>query len=176
MPANLDHLTIEELRAMEGNERKHVEERLKLLKNVQTLLNASASLMNQYQMVVANLPPIPVPPQPAPSTSTMPAASPAAEQAAQSEVKPSTSSTAEADSSQEPQFKLEDVGSEDHFDDLGENSSSSLPAPSKTSATVDNPTSSSSFIANESSLATSGESQEANEIRKRRLQKFLHND
>jgi E3 ubiquitin-protein ligase synoviolin len=177
MPANLDHLTIEELRAMEGNERKHVEERLKLLKNVQTLLNASATLMNQYQMVVANLPPIPIVPQPTPTTCATAVDPLTAEQPAQSEVKPATSSTAETNSSQEPHFKLEDVGSEDHFEDLGTSSSSSLPVTSKVTPTLDNPTSSSSsFIANESSSATSDESQEANEIRKRRLQKFLQND
>ncbi|CAD7092939.1 unnamed protein product [Hermetia illucens] len=59
MPPNLNTLTDEELRALEGNERRHVEERLKLLQNVQLLLDAANSLMNQYSLVTARLPPIP---------------------------------------------------------------------------------------------------------------------
>lgn len=167
MPQNLDQLTVEELRAMEGNERKHVEERLKLLRNVQTMLNASTALMNQYQMVVANLPPVPIQPQP-PVASTSAAAAPATtEQAAKPEEKPSEAETG--------QVKIEDIGSEEH---LSNKSSplSSQPSSSSKLPTIDSPSAtSSSFIASESS-ATNGESEEANEIRKRRLQKFLQSD
>lgn len=166
MPQNLDQLTVEELRAMEGNERKHVEERLKLLRNVQTMLNASTALMNQYQMVVANLPPVPIQPQPAASTSAA-AASATTEQTTKPVEKPSEA--------EEGQVKIEDVGSEEH---LSNKSSplSSQPSSSSKLPTIDSPSAtSSSFIANESS-ATNGESEEANEIRKRRLQKFLQSD
>lgn len=155
---------------MEGNERRHVEERLKLLRNVQTMLNASASLMQQYQMVVANLPPIPIQTQPVASTSS---AAPA-DTTAKSEEKPSSSLASEADKNQ---VKLEDIGSEDHYVDLGNKSTSSAtlqPSPSKiTTTTIDSPPSSSTFIASESSSSTNGESEEACEIRKRRLQKFV---
>lgn len=161
MPQNLDQLTIEELRTMEGNERKHVEERLKLLRNVQTMLNASAALMSQYQMVVANLPPIPVHSQPAPT------APPATVE------KPEEPSSSSVESSKD-QVKLEDVGREDHFENsINKVTSTSQPSTSKITTTLDSSsTATSSFIANESS-SVNGESEEANEIRKRRLQKFL---
>lgn len=156
MPQNLEQLTVEELRAMEGNERKHVEERLKLLRNVQTMLNASAALMSQYQMVVANLPPIAVPPV---VPSSVPEAS-----------LPSESTVTESSQGQD-QVKLEDLGSEESVVD------SSTPSTSKFT-TLDNATS--TFIANESlassSMEANGDSEEANEIRKRRLQKFTQSD
>lgn len=182
MPQNLEQLSVEELRAMEGHERQHVEERLKLLKNVQTMLNASAALMNQYQMVMANLPPLPVQLQStAASSSTAPANS--TEQPETSAQKPSTSTSP---------TKLEDVGSEDNVSELANKAAStssttataSISSTSSSSqssvtkrSTVETPTTatSSSFIATES-LATNGESEEANEIRKRRLQKFLQSD
>lgn len=151
---------------MEGNERKHVEERLKLLRNVQTMLNASAALMSQYQMVVANLPPIPVQSQPAPN------APPATAE------KPEEPSSSSVESSKD-QVKLEDVGSEDHFENsINTITSTSQPSTSKMTTTLDSSSTASatsSFIANESS-SVNGESEEANEIRKRRLQKFLPTD
>lgn len=164
MPQNLDQLTVEELRAMEGNERRHVEERLKLLRNVQTMLNASAALMNQYQMVVANLPPLPIPPPP-------PAPTAGAEESTKPEEKASEVG--------QSQVKLEDVGSEDHFEEASNKSTSASSQPSTSKLTaLESPspaTVTSTFLANESS-ATNGESEEANEIRKRRLQKFMQTD
>lgn len=170
MPQNLDQLTVEELRAMEGNERQHVEERLKLLRNVQTMLNASAALMSQYQMVLANLPPIPIQVPPTQATSAE------AEQKTARDEKPSTS-----------QVKLEDLGSEDNFQEPESNESASTSSAATSSTAQPNlskittlesdskSTASSSFIANEST-SPNGESEEATEIRKRRLQKFLHSD
>lgn len=148
---------------MEGNERQHVEERIKLLRNVQTMLNASAALMSQYQMVVANLPPVPIQTQPAASTSSSSAT-------AEPTVKVEEKSTSEGDKSQ---VKLEDVGSEENFKDLSSKPESSPQPSSSKLTTLDSP--SSSFIASELS-STNGESEEANEIRKRRLQKFLQSD
>lgn len=154
---------------MEGNERRHVEERLKLLRNVQTMLNASAALMNQYQMVVANLPPVPIQTQPVASPSTAAPADTTDHATARPQEQPSSTS----------EVKLEDVGSEDNFVELSNkptSSSTSHPSSSKLT-TLDSPSTSSStsaFIANES--LTNGESEEANEIRKRRLQKFLQSD
>jgi E3 ubiquitin-protein ligase synoviolin len=163
MPQNLDQLTIEELRAMEGNERKHVEERLKLLRNVQTMLNASAALMSQYQMVVASLPPIPVPPVAATSSAT-------------TATQPSSSSSSAPPVVESSQVKLEDVGSEENVVD------STSVATASTSKFTTLESASSSFIANESLASSStsdeanGDSEEANEIRKRRLQKFTQSD
>ncbi|CRK96225.1 CLUMA_CG009652, isoform A [Clunio marinus] len=176
MPQNLEQLTEEELRAIEGNERRHVEERIKLLRNVQTMLNASAALMNQYQMVVANLPPPPISlplqqQQPQQSSSSSSVAAETAEQ--QSTKVENVSLTKENDNKNE--VKLEDVGSEDETINKPSTSRSSEPTSSKTATTLDSPSTTSTFIANESSTIN-GETNEANEIRKRRLQKFLQSD
>lgn len=63
-PVALDRLTDDELRRMEGNERQHIEERLRQLANVRLLLDASAAMMQQYTAVVTALPPLPQPPPP----------------------------------------------------------------------------------------------------------------
>uniref|UniRef100_A0A182JZJ0 RING-type E3 ubiquitin transferase n=1 Tax=Anopheles christyi TaxID=43041 RepID=A0A182JZJ0_9DIPT len=57
VPPSLDTLSDEEVRAMEGSERRHVEERIKHLQNIRTLLDASVALMNQYAAITARLPP-----------------------------------------------------------------------------------------------------------------------
>ncbi|XP_030369482.1 E3 ubiquitin-protein ligase HRD1 [Scaptodrosophila lebanonensis] len=57
MPLDLTKFTDEELRAMEGNQRKHIEERLQLLRNITLMLDSAGILMNQYQGLVARLPP-----------------------------------------------------------------------------------------------------------------------
>lgn len=179
MPQNLDQLTIEELRAMEGHERKNVEERIKLLKNVQTMLNASVALMNQYQLVVASLPPLPTPPPPTvtiptPSTSTPAAKTPSTATNTSTEATTSATSTSEATTSS--QSKSNDV----KIEDLGMDLSSDLPSTSKNISSPTATTSTSTFLANESNANGAGEttelSEEANEIRKRRLQKFLQNN
>lgn len=64
IPPGLDTLTEEELRLLEGTERKNVEERIKFLRNVQMMLDASVTLMNQYSAISAQFP-IPIPPPPA---------------------------------------------------------------------------------------------------------------
>ncbi|XP_070490150.1 E3 ubiquitin-protein ligase HRD1 [Chironomus tepperi] len=171
MPQNLDQLTVEELRAMEGNERGHVEERLKLLKNINTMINASIALMNQYQMVVTNLPPVPtVSPQSTTSTE-MPTKS-------EKEASPSTSSTTTTNKTEDEKIditkvKVEDLGSELHLDQPKTSSIDSNSNPSTSSIIIDSP--SATFIANETSNTNNSEPDETNEIRKRRLQKFLPN-
>ncbi|KAJ8723919.1 hypothetical protein PYW07_007899 [Mythimna separata] len=55
-PANLASLTTAELQRMEGNERRNIEARLQLLREIQSMLDASVLLMQQYSTVVANLP------------------------------------------------------------------------------------------------------------------------
>ncbi|NP_001243990.1 synoviolin-like protein [Bombyx mori] len=53
-PANLAVLTTAELQRMEGNERRNIEARLQLLREIQAMLDASVLLMQQYSTVVAN--------------------------------------------------------------------------------------------------------------------------
>jgi len=173
MPQNLDTLTVEELRAMEGNERNHVEERLKLLKNINTMINASVALMNQYQMVITNLPPIPtVSPQQSSTSTEMPVKSDK-----DSSPSTSTSNKNEDEKIDNTKVKVEDLGSETHLDQPKTSSSvDSKSSPPTSSIIIDSPSSSSSrFIANETSNTNNGEPDETNEIRKRRLQKFLPN-
>lgn len=164
MPQNIDQLTVEELRAMEGNERHHVEERIKLLKNIQTMINASMALMNQYQMVVANLPSLPLPVARSPTTTTT-----------NEELKTKSDEPTSSTTSDEPlksEVKLEDIGSEEFIDATP--STSSAPSTSKTDLDV-----SETLISHESSssaIGTTETSEEANEIRKRRLQKFSPSD
>ncbi|XP_067634311.1 E3 ubiquitin-protein ligase HRD1 isoform X2 [Eurosta solidaginis] len=55
MPPDLSTLSDEELKSLEGNERRHVEERIKLLRNIQLMLNAAGILMNNYQIITARL-------------------------------------------------------------------------------------------------------------------------
>uniref|UniRef100_T1IPZ3 RING-type E3 ubiquitin transferase n=1 Tax=Strigamia maritima TaxID=126957 RepID=T1IPZ3_STRMM len=56
-PANFSGLTDEELHAMEGQERQHVEARIECLSNIQTLLDAAVVQLQQYAAIVSTLPP-----------------------------------------------------------------------------------------------------------------------
>ncbi|XP_053966517.1 E3 ubiquitin-protein ligase HRD1 [Anastrepha ludens] len=69
MPPDLSTLTDEELKALEGVERQHVEERIKLLRNIQLMLNAAGILMSNYQTISARLQPVVPPPAAAPAPS-----------------------------------------------------------------------------------------------------------
>ncbi|KPJ18191.1 E3 ubiquitin-protein ligase synoviolin B [Papilio machaon] len=55
-PASLATLSAAELQRMEGHERRNIEARLQLLREIQAMLDASVLLMQQYSAVVANLP------------------------------------------------------------------------------------------------------------------------
>ncbi|XP_060805147.1 E3 ubiquitin-protein ligase synoviolin [Amyelois transitella] len=55
-PASLATLTTAELQRMEGTERRNIEARLQLLREIEAMLDASVLLMQQYSSVVANLP------------------------------------------------------------------------------------------------------------------------
>ena len=50
---NLSGLTTEQLKQMEGQERSAVETRLKVLRDIQALLDVAVVQMNQYQNIVA---------------------------------------------------------------------------------------------------------------------------
>ncbi|XP_034664546.1 E3 ubiquitin-protein ligase HRD1 isoform X2 [Drosophila subobscura] len=55
MPQDLSTLSDDELRAMEGDQRKHIEQRLKLLGNINLMLDSVGIMMNQYQTLTARL-------------------------------------------------------------------------------------------------------------------------
>lgn len=60
LPANdLSSLSMEELQAMEGQERQNVEARIQCLRQIQTLLDAAVMQMQQYSSVVASLRTVP---------------------------------------------------------------------------------------------------------------------
>ncbi|XP_030425253.1 E3 ubiquitin-protein ligase synoviolin isoform X3 [Gopherus evgoodei] len=54
-PAGFAGLTDEELRAMEGHDRQHLEARLQCLQNIHTLLDAAMLQINQYLTVLATI-------------------------------------------------------------------------------------------------------------------------
>ncbi|XP_011191264.2 E3 ubiquitin-protein ligase HRD1 [Zeugodacus cucurbitae] len=69
MPSDLSTLSDEELKLLEGNERRNVEERIKLLRNIELMLNAAGILMNNYQIITARLQPtVPLPTETATSS------------------------------------------------------------------------------------------------------------
>ncbi|XP_064258311.1 E3 ubiquitin-protein ligase synoviolin isoform X2 [Passer domesticus] len=76
-PAGFAGLTEDELRAMEGHERQHLEARLQCLHNIHTLLDAAMLQINQYLGVLASLgtprppPPPRDPPGGAPGTGSL---------------------------------------------------------------------------------------------------------
>ncbi|RWS11489.1 E3 ubiquitin-protein ligase synoviolin B-like protein [Dinothrombium tinctorium] len=51
-PSNLNQLSLEELRRMEGSEREAVEARIRCLQNIKTLLDAAVMQLQQYNTVV----------------------------------------------------------------------------------------------------------------------------
>lgn len=164
MPPSLDTLTDEELRALEGNERRHVEERIKLLRNVQLLLDASVALMNQYSMVTARIPPVPdaQPTATATSSANVSAEEPSLSPKKQSNIVNSEISGTKSDKSTAKAAKdeilIEDIGSEEHID--LPNHKEPLPSTSK----------------DDHEEFDSNESAELTELRKRRLQKFLQTE
>ncbi|KAM8971301.1 E3 ubiquitin-protein ligase synoviolin isoform 1-T1 [Sarcophilus harrisii] len=87
-PAGFAGLTAEELQALEGHERQHLEARLQSLRNIHTLLDAAMLQINQYLTVLASLGP-PRPPAPA----SPPAASTPAAAASSSSSIPSSEAT-----------------------------------------------------------------------------------
>jgi len=58
-PVNFTGLSNEEVHAMEGQERQHVEARIQCLRNIQTLLDAAVVQMQQYSAIVAAMRPYP---------------------------------------------------------------------------------------------------------------------
>lgn len=72
-PADMSGLSVEELRAMEGIERENIEARIQWLRDIQSLLDGAMLLIQQYNTVAANssISGISIPREPsAPSTTT----------------------------------------------------------------------------------------------------------
>lgn len=176
VPPALDTLTDEELRAMEGNERHHVEERIKHLQNIRTLLDASVALMNQYSTIVARLPPVEVSAPAASTSSVVPnqPANPEANRVADTlnAVPPTVKQPAEV--------QIEDLGSDD--DSVTKLKKEPLPSTSKAFLITPDQQAPSTEIASTSSSSSSSmsanasvrqaEDSEMSEIRRRRLEKF----
>uniref|UniRef100_A0A1L8DSP6 RING-type E3 ubiquitin transferase n=1 Tax=Nyssomyia neivai TaxID=330878 RepID=A0A1L8DSP6_9DIPT len=156
MPPFLDTLSDEELIVLEGTERRNVEARIRLLRNIQTMLDASVALMNQYSAINMQFPLgndfVPVPPAAQPA-----ADAPAAGPSTVTEERP----PADGESSTEPAkvdenvVKLEDIGSEEP------------------SIRTDEPGSSQVGFAE---IVHVPETSEMSELRQRRLQKFQPSD
>lgn len=176
VPPALDTLTDEELRAMEGNERHHVEERIKHLQNIRTLLDASVALMNQYSTIVARLPPVEVS-APAASTSSVVPNQPANPEANR---EADTLNAIPPTVKQPAEVQIEDLGSDD--DSVTKLKKEPLPSTSKAFLiTPDQQQAPSTEIASTSSSSSSmsanasvrqAEDSEMSEIRRRRLEKF----
>ena len=54
-PPDYSGMSDEELRAMEGRERQHVQARIQCLRSIQTLLDAAMLQMQQYTNIVSTL-------------------------------------------------------------------------------------------------------------------------
>lgn len=174
VPPALDTLTDEELRAMEGNERHHVEERIKHLQNIRTLLDASVALMNQYSTIVARLPPVEIS-APAASASSVAPPSTSTEATSATDTLNAVPKTVK----QPAEVQIEDLGSDD--DSVTKLKKEPLPSTSKAFLiTPDQQQASSSEIAGSSSSGNvspnasvrHAEDSEMSEIRRRRLEKF----
>ena len=75
-PPDLSRLSIEELRALEGNERQHIEARIRCLRNVQTLVEAAVLQLQQYHQISNQWAPFQTTPSPdTATTSSQPNAS-----------------------------------------------------------------------------------------------------
>lgn len=145
-PANLAALSEEELRQLEGNERHNVEARIQCLRNIQVLLDAAVQMMQQYSVATTQQQPPQRPPE-ANSTNS---------EAANGSTPPTNHPT----SSQQPGTSASSSG--DAVDSKKE------PPIEITSATIVNGVSES---LDENSTVTAEE-----ELRRRRLQRFLQNE
>ncbi|CAO2584392.1 E3 ubiquitin-protein ligase synoviolin [Lemmus lemmus] len=119
-PAGFAGLTPEELRALEGHERQHLEARLQSLRNIHTLLDAAMLQINQYLTVLASL----GPPRPATSVNPTEEAASAVVSAAPSTSGPSSEAPSPGASSPAPEAEKppapESVGAAEELPEDGE--------------------------------------------------------
>lgn len=118
MPPNLASLSDEELRLLEGNERRNIEERLKVLGNIKLLLDASTVLMNQYTLVTVCHGAMEKEKTVEQTAQTAAAAA--------TDLKTSENETAHLKAS-ENDVRIEDIGGEEDLHDAGNNETDSSP-------------------------------------------------
>ncbi|ROT72877.1 putative E3 ubiquitin-protein ligase synoviolin isoform X1 [Penaeus vannamei] len=173
-PLNFAAMTEDEVRQLEGNERQHVEARIKVLRNIQTLLDAAVVQMNQYASVVASLDmnsqsiPRNATPQQAGATESASAPEPSSSQAAE----PMVGAAADRANSRDPDSLKEatSVTSNDEAARSEVTSSTSVAAsPSSLSSTTT--TSASADTSTPDELHPDS----PQEIRRRRLERFTQN-
>uniref|UniRef100_A0A8C6QQA9 E3 ubiquitin-protein ligase synoviolin n=1 Tax=Nannospalax galili TaxID=1026970 RepID=A0A8C6QQA9_NANGA len=121
-PVGFAGLTPEELRALEGHERQHLEARLQSLRNIHTLLDAAMLQINQYLTVLASL----GPPRPAPSVnpteetaSTVVAAAPSTTVPSSEATTPSPAASSPTPETEKPPAP-ESMGAAEELPDDGE--------------------------------------------------------
>ncbi|CAD6996452.1 E3 ubiquitin-protein ligase HRD1 isoform X2 [Ceratitis capitata] len=173
MPSDLSSLSDDELRLLEGNERRNIEERIKLLRNIELMLNAAGILMNNYQIITARLQPLPSVEVTTNSNGTTSNINdgPSTSAAAQAALAANQSQGGKDNDSSSAVRKNIDIGGEEH--DYSVIQTGSYVAPTSSSSPVLTPK---SDIITETTSATvtaeQPENAELSEIRKRRL-KFL---
>ncbi|KAJ6654200.1 hypothetical protein lerEdw1_007297 [Lerista edwardsae] len=119
-PSGFAGLTEEELRAMEGHERQHLEARLQCLQNIHTLLDAAMLQINQYLTVLATLgTPRPAQPPSAPASSASPQETPSPEASTSGQPADSTSSPAAEAEAAGPTASSPAAGTKDSTDPSG---------------------------------------------------------
>ncbi|XP_033162076.1 E3 ubiquitin-protein ligase HRD1 [Drosophila mauritiana] len=160
IPQDLTNFTDEELRAMEGHQRDHIVQRLKLLQNINLMLDSAGIMMSEYQSLAARLQLTAVTPDTAvngsadssvydmPSTSATAMAKLEAHQ-----VTPTAAASAASPTMPTEKVTIEDLGADADEDDI----------PSTATEAVSIPNSDADFEEHSSELG---------ELRKRRL-KFL---
>ncbi|EDW99262.1 E3 ubiquitin-protein ligase HRD1 [Drosophila yakuba] len=160
MPQDLTNFTDEELRAMEGHQRDHIVQRLKLLQNINLMLDSAGIMMSQYQSLAARLQLTAATPASAANGSAgssvydMPSTSATAmAQMEAHQVTPTAATSAPSPTMPIEKVTIEDLGADADEDDI----------PSTATEAVSIPNSDADFEENSSELG---------ELRKRRL-KFL---
>lgn len=94
-PLNFAGMSEEELHNLEGNERQNVEARIKVLRNIQTLLDAAVVQMNQYSTIIGSLERSSPPPAVSVTSTTTAAAATVVSSSMTTVTTPSTSSLSE---------------------------------------------------------------------------------
>ncbi|EDV52916.2 E3 ubiquitin-protein ligase HRD1 [Drosophila erecta] len=160
IPQDLTNFTDEELRAMEGHQRDHIVQRLKLLQNINLMLDSAGIMMSQYQSLAARLQLTAATPASATNGSAgssvydMPSTSATAmAQLEAHQVTPTAAASAASPTMPTEKVTIEDLGADADEDDI----------PSTANEAVSIPNSDADFEENSSELG---------ELRKRRL-KFL---
>eukprot|EP00099_Drosophila_melanogaster_P010381 NP_001263152.1 septin interacting protein 3, isoform B [Drosophila melanogaster] len=160
IPQDLTNFTDEELRAMEGLQRDHIVQRLKLLQNINLMLDSAGIMMSQYQSLSARLQLTAVTPATAVNGSAdssvydMPSTSATAmAQLETHQVTPTAAASSASPTMPAEKVTIEDLGADADEDDI----------PSTATEAVSIPNSDADFEENSSELG---------ELRKRRL-KFL---